>query len=352
MSDPRRRPSPRRSRPAITGLALTLALAALPIGPPASAEEGKDTVASEEDALELGRRDAKRFHDGELDALHATFGAEMKGALTLEALTGFRAQVESQLGAETQVLNESTLTAGGNFVYMRLSEFSNFDGNIQLVYSYAPSGAVTGFFVRPQQTEAETSHLDYKTKTTLRLPFEGEWYVFWGGRTIDQNYHTAYPDQRFAYDILMMKDGSSHTGDGTKNEQYHCFGQPVLAPGDGKVVSVANDVEDNVPGEMNPKQALGNHVIIDHGNGEFSFLAHFRMGTVTVAVDDEVKAGQKLGETGNSGNTSEAHIHFHLQTTAVFGGGEGLPAPFHDYMADGKKVELGEPVKGQVIQPN
>ena len=94
---------------------------------------------------------------------------------------------------------------------------------------------------------------------------------------------------------------------------------------------------------------MGNHVIIDHGNGEFSFLAHFKKGTVAVKPGDAVKSSDLLGLAGNSGNSSEPHVHYHLQDTAVFGKGRGFPAPFNDYIADGKPVARGEPVKGQTI---
>jgi murein DD-endopeptidase MepM/ murein hydrolase activator NlpD len=152
-------------------------------------------------------------------------------------------------------------------------------------------------------------------------------------------------------DLLMIQGEKSFKTDGKTNEDYYAFSQPVLAPGTGVVVAAENEVPDNVPGEMNPKQALGNHVIIDHGNGEFSFLAHFKQGTVTVAAGDPVIAGQALGECGNSGNTSEAHIHYHLQANREFGRGEGLPIQFQNYKANGQAVERGEVQKGQTISP-
>ncbi len=108
--------------------------------------------------------------------------------------------------------------------------------------------------------------------------------------------------------------------------------------------------DDNVPGKMDPGHPLGNHVILDHGNGEYSFLAHLQKGSVAVEVGDEVEVGTFLGLCGNSGNTSEPHIHYHLQDTPTFGKGRGMPAQFVDYLADGVPVERGEPVKPQVIR--
>src|SRR5690606_33761585 len=125
---------------------------------------------------------------------------------------------------------------------------------------------------------------------------------------------------------------------GERNEDYYCFGLPILAPGDG-VVAVAVDGEpDQPPGHMDPSAGAGNHVIIDHGNDEFSFLAHLKQGSVTVEAGQATETGNAIGACGNSGHTSEPHLHYHLQRDAVFhagASGEGLPAQFLNYLADG-----------------
>jgi murein DD-endopeptidase MepM/ murein hydrolase activator NlpD len=135
-----------------------------------------------------------------------------------------------------------------------------------------------------------------------------------------------------------------------RNEDYYWFDQKLLAPAAGTVVTVENGVADNVPGVMNGQVPMGNHVILHHGNGEFSFLCHFRQGTVLVKPGDKVKAGDVLGRAGNSGNSSEPHLHYHLQDSGVFGKGRGLPTPSTGYRADDKPVDRGEPVKGQTIE--
>jgi murein DD-endopeptidase MepM/ murein hydrolase activator NlpD len=148
----------------------------------------------------------------------------------------------------------------------------------------------------------------------------------------------------------VVRGEASHGGDGTRNEDYYCFGRPILAPAAGRVVEVVTDVEDNVPGKMNPVQITGNRVVIDHGNGEFSVLAHLRQGSVRVAKGASVTRGQQLGDCGNSGNSSEPHLHYQLQATAEFGSAPGLPAQFVDYVANGKPVAWGEPVQGERIK--
>ena len=197
---------------------------------------------------------------------------------------------------------------------------------------------------------AATSYLNYQTQTMLTLPFDGEWYVYWGGRTIARNYHAATRDQRFAYDFLVLHNGKSHRGTGERNTDYFCFGLAVYAPGNGVVVSMANAEPDLGPGETRLDNPLGNYVILDHGCGEFSFLAHLRQGSVVVCQGDGVTAGQFIGECGNSGHSSEPHLHYHLQTTATSFQGEGLPAQFSQYIANGKWTLRGEPVAGQKVR--
>jgi len=74
---------------------------------------------------------------------------------------------------------------------------------------------------------------------------------------------------------------------------------------------------------------FGNHVIIDHGNGEFSLLAHMKKGSVAVKQGDRVKQGEKVGELGFSGDAFLAHLHYELQSDAKLG--EGLPSYFRDF---------------------
>jgi hypothetical protein len=308
--------------------------------------------ADRDTVLQWGRQHTTMFYDGKFDAIWKNFSPDMQTMLgSKEALSKFQEQVVAQLGKETTIVSETVSQVADNDVYLRIAKFEKQGLPIRIQWSFDEKGVATGFYVKADQKEAPTDFLDYETKTALRLPFEGDWHVFWGGRSLEENYHAAYPDQRFAYDIVIMKGGSTHTGNGQQNEAYFCFGKPIVAPGDGRVHAAENDVKDNKPGEMNPAEAMGNHVIIEHGNGEFSFLAHFKQGSVRVKPGDKVRAGDLLGHCGNSGNTSEPHIHYHLQNTREFNAGEGLPAQFQDYTADGKPVERGEPVKGQVIAP-
>lgn len=91
----------------------------------------------------------------------------------------------------------------------------------------------------------------------------------------------------------------------------------MLAPSDGTVVEAADGVRDNLTRDTNPYSLTGNHIIIRHTDNEFSLLAHLRDGSIRVQEGDTVQSGQKIGECGNSGNSSSAHLHYQLQTSDV-----------------------------------
>jgi murein DD-endopeptidase MepM/ murein hydrolase activator NlpD len=304
------------------------------------------------DASAYGRAATAQFFAGDTDGLWGRFSLKMKEALqSKEAFKAFHAKALADLGTETALVDEVVSPLMTMQVYLRTVRTSRWPQPVELTWSFDDGGQVTGFVVSPKKALAATRFGDYKTKAPLHLPFKGTWTVVWGGRTLEQNYHAMTGDQRFAYDLLVTKNGKSHSGDGKRNDQYFAYGQPLYAPAAGTVVTAVDGVRDNEPGELNPDQAAGNYVVIDHGQGEFSLVAHMRPGSEKVKVGQKVKAGQLLGLCGNSGNSSEAHLHYHLQNGPRFGAAEGLPAQFLGYQADGVRVSRGEPTQGQIIAP-
>ena len=79
--------------------------------------------------------------------------------------------------------------------------------------------------------------------------------------------------------------------------------------------------------------------------GEYLFIGHLRRGTV--AVGERVIPGQLLGRVGNSGNSSEPHVHLHLQDTMRPYFGEAIPFYFSWYQQDGDLVNRGMPEGGR-----
>ena len=195
-----------------------------------------------------------------------------------------------------------------------------------------------------------SEYLNYQTIAELELPFTSDWYVIWGGRTLEENYHVSLVDQRFAIDVIKIENGSNFMGNGTQNEDHYSFGVTLFAPGAGQVVEMENSVAENIPGETNKEQRFGNYVIIDHGNEEFSVLAHFMKNSIIVNVGDLITQGQVIGLSGNSGNSTGPHLHYHLQNKPSIGQGEGLAAQFRNYYANDVFVSVGEPLKNQTIR--
>ncbi len=204
----------------------------------------------------------------------------------------------------------------------------------------------------------EEIYLNYQTKTDLELPFAEEWYVFVGGRThLDGGHHfvTRGTGQRYAYDIAIVIDRSSFSGDSKNNEDHYCFGKRLNAPGDGKIIALENNIDDNyisgtVNSDIDENTIAGNYIMIDHLNGEYSMMAHFKKGTIIVSVGDTVIKGQEVGKAGNSGNSTGPHLHYHIQNTPEYLDGIGLPAQFLNYYADDVLIERGEPVKRQFVR--
>ena len=341
----------RACRLGIAAVILVLPLAsgcASPPGVQAPAASSPSSPSAPADATIMadGRLWARKFYERDTQALWNQFTPEMQAFMkSKKDLDEFRNEVEGQVGKESKVVEERVEHEGKGVTYVRSATFERSNMRFNLKIGFDASGKIDLFGMKAadQLKEAPSAYLQYTTRTPLRLPFDGAWTVVWGGRTIRQNRHAAVRDQRFAYDFLIAKDNKSYRTTGKENADYLAFGQPVLAPAAGKVVAVVEGIEDNVPGQMNREQPLGNHVVIDHGQGEFSFLVHLKKGSARVKVDERVEAGAPIGSCGNSGNSSEPHLHYHLQNTAVFAQGDGLPAQFRNYTSSGRFVDSGEP---------
>jgi hypothetical protein len=302
--------------------------------------------------IERGRTYTTWFYEGKTSEIWQRSSPQVQQLFGDESgIQAFREQVAAMLGEEQSVQEEHVAHQLQTYTYTRVATFSKSPEPFEVQWAFDDAGMIVLFAIHPAQEEAPSDELDHETRTDLRLPFDGRWYVYWGGRTVYENYHAADPRQRFAYDLLIARNGMSHSGDGTRNDQYYCFGQDVLAPAGGVVAVATDGIADNTPGEMNPEMLLGNHVIIDHENGEFSFFAHLQQGSVQVEPGERVDQGDTIGRCGNSGNSSEPHLHYHMQTTATIGEGAGLPAQFQSYVADGEFVERGEPRQNQYIEP-
>jgi len=149
--------------------------------------------------------------------------------------------------------------------------------------------------------------------------------------------------QRFAIDWVQLRpDGQTFTGDQLDNKNYRAYGSEVLAVADGVASEVVDGIPQNVPGEKSRAVPItletvgGNHVILDLGQGRFAFYAHLQTGSARVKTGDKVRRGQVLGLVGNSGNSTEPHLHFHLSDANSPLGSEGIPYAIESYERQGK----------------
>ena len=144
-----------------------------------------------------------------------------------------------------------------------------------------------------------SSHDARPSAVAFRVPIDGPVTVAWGGSTAPVNYHVFLPDQRWAYDLLVTRDGRTFRTDGAAVEDYYAYGLPVYAPAAGVVFAARDGEPDVAIGARRWGLAgLGNHVGIEVGPAEYLFLGHLQPGSVTVGVGDRVAAGQPLGARG------------------------------------------------------
>ncbi|MBB5788577.1 M23 family metallopeptidase [Jiangella mangrovi] len=148
---------------------------------------------------------------------------------------------------------------------------------------------------------------------------------------------------------------------------YPAFGAPLLAPADARVVAVRDGHRDHLtrtslPGLLylllegfvrslgRPRHLLGNHVVLDLGDGVHAVLAHARRGSVRVAAGDRIAAGEQVAECGNSGNSSEPHLHFQLMDGPDIALARGLRFSWR-YQDDDGVEQDGVPPNGVTLTP-
>jgi len=178
-----------------------------------------------------------------------------------------------------------------------------------------------------------------RAAVAISPPVRGEWAAFNGPSNASGHRrlvlaldgHTA-SGQRYAIDFLQVDSagGSRRPGtDASKNSNYYAYGTELLAVADGVVAATKDSIPENVPGGRAVKIDLttvgGNFVGIDIGGGKYALYAHVQPGSLRVKVGDRVKRGQVIALLGNSGNSTEPHVHFQIADGPSFLAAEGLP---------------------------
>jgi len=149
----------------------------------------------------------------------------------------------------------------------------------------------------------------------LQSPLRNGWYIVGqGGSSVFVNYHNVHPGQRYALDIGKLTPFGTRARGLYPSEltKYAIFGDPISSPCDGVVIASRDAVPDLAPPDRTEKLPEGNYVELNCA-GTQVFLAHMRRGSVRVGLGAQVRAGDLLGNVGNSGNTTEPHLHIHAE---------------------------------------
>ena len=212
-----------------------------------------------------------------------------------------------------------------------------------------------------------------ESKTALILPLHGKIFV-WEGHDI-YAHHQRVPlsdakvqslgitanSNNFSSDFIYV-DGQAreYHDDPRILENWYGYVKPIYAPGAGVVLATANDIPENwfedakatkighpkLPPGKDPKD-IGNFVLLDHQNGEYSLLVHMKAGSVTVRPGDRVRQGQVVGRIGFAGDSIFPHLHYSLMDGPEVFKAWGLPAYFSQFR-DILDVHTGAPF-GRVL---
>ncbi len=199
---------------------------------------------------------------------------------------------------------------------------------------------------------------------SVRPPVQGRWIAINSPASRVPSHGTRELGQAFAIDLVYHPDPSVtwrgvHGWPPARRPQtFPGFGQPVFAPADGVVVAASGWQRDHLSRNsplgllylipemlirgifslVNGLFVLGNHVILDLGDGVYAALAHLKRGSIRVRPGDRVRAGQQIAECGNSGNTSEPHVHFQLMDHRRIVVAAGVPFNFDHYVSGGRST--------------
>ncbi|WP_137789291.1 M23 family metallopeptidase [Bacillus sp. E(2018)] len=279
-----------------------------------------------------GKSFGDTFLKGEFKTIYDQTSSNFKDIISLEPFIELSSSFSS--GVQNYSLESETILTDHLRQYLWLD--NEREKAICVVFDH--ENMIHSLLLAPFESYPETDN--QLSKNTYMMPIQEEWFVFWGGANSFINYHYEIEEQRYAYDLVIVKDGQSYRDTPTSNNDYYAFDKKVVAPCDGRVVKVVNSIVDNELGSTNVSNPEGNYVIIQHANDEYSLIAHFKQHSIVVEDRQMIEQGQLIGLCGNSGNSSEPHIHFQVMNSHDHHNTKSIRIRFHDNY---------EPIQGDVV---
>jgi hypothetical protein len=207
-------------------------------------------------------------------------------------------------------------------------------GVVGLRLVFDDDGQLLSASLRPRDPLPADPHGTDAPEELARPVVDRDLLVLAGGPTRLWNQHVTSPDQRHALDLVGFRFDEGRPGTyggsaGTRNEDHAIWDAPVVSPASGVVVRA----DDGVPDHDKPHvewrddaHPFGNVVVLKLDGAErWLVLGHLRRGSVVVKRGERVRAGDPIGHVGNSGNSSEPHLHMHVQDRPELKRGFGVP---------------------------
>lgn len=204
----------------------------------------------------------------------------------------------------------------------------------------------------------DTLRFQANTFYHIYLPVMGEWHIPQG-----INGGITHLEQwKYAWDFdIRNQEQKSYQNFGTELSDFYCYGLPIIAPCNGYIVALHDNINDNPIGGVNTDQNWGNTLVLKVDSGFYIQLSHFKSNSFQVKTGDYVYAGQILGNCGNSGRSPEPHIHFQMQITPDIGS-QTIEYPIAYYLVKDKQNQLkfrsfdypkqGETICNIIPEPN
>jgi murein DD-endopeptidase MepM/ murein hydrolase activator NlpD len=263
-------------------------------------------------------------------AIHARLAPADRAGITVGELRRLLAEVRGTAPIGARVAERTLPLSAARSLYVADRRWGA--GRLRLTILSRRAGI--SLRIQPAVAPPPDPRAGRPTRARLTPPFRGRWWALEAPRPALGNHHADVPDQRHAYDFAVWRGRGTHRGAGARNHDYWAWDRPVLAPAGGTVVAAVDGLRDNRPQvQTDARHPAGNHVVIRLGRGEHALVAHLRSGTVRVRAGQRVARGQVLGRAGNSGNSSEPHVHLHVQDRPEIRPGAGVGIPLRGPLA-------------------